>query len=255
MNIKILLITFLTMVFPISGLLAGDYSTRVKIFDDASVRFNPEKLILPIYLVGFGAYGLNHEGEMGKLNNAVKNSMAEIRNGRYCKIDDYIQYLPTISVFGLEYAGIKAKHTFSERLAITATSWIAMGLISTSIKYTVREMRPDNSSANSFPSGHTATAFMGAELVRMEYGIIPGIIAYSMAGAVGYLRMYNERHWLGDVIAGAGIGILSANIGYLLLPLNRKIFNMRSPESVSISAHPCYFPEKNSMGYSLSLHF
>ena len=80
----------------------------------------------------------------------------------------------------------------------------------------------------SFPSGHTATAFMGAELVRLEYGIWWGLAAYSVAGATAFLRVWNNWHWTSDVIAGAGIGILSANAAYWLLPLERKLFRMDS---------------------------
>ena len=65
----------------------------------------------------------------------------------------------------------------------------------------------------SFPSGHTGTAFLGAELVRKEYGWGWGSAAYAVASTTAVLRMYNNEHWLSDVIAGAGLGILCANVG------------------------------------------
>ena len=105
------------------------------------------------------------------------------------------------------------------------TSYVALGAIVNSIKYTVREPRPDGSANNSFPSGHTATTFMGAELVRIEYGDDSpwySVGAYTVAIAVGALRVYNNRHWFTDVFAGAGVGILSARIGYWMLPYTRK---------------------------------
>ena len=43
-----------------------------------------------------------------------------------------------------------------------------------------------------------------------------------MAVATSALRVYNNHHWLSDVIAGAGVGILSARIGYWLLPYTRR---------------------------------
>lgn len=88
--------------------------------------------------------------------------------------------------------------------------------------------RPDGSAFNSFPSGHTATAFVGAEVLRREYWHVSpwiGITGYAVAAGTGFLRMYNNRHWLTDVLAGAGIGILSVEIAYWLYPtLSKAIF-------------------------------
>lgn len=44
-----------------------------------------------------------------------------------------------------------------------------------------------------------------------------GIGAYSVA--TGLMRMANNKHWLSDVLAGAGIGILSTELGYFLADL------------------------------------
>ena len=100
-----------------------------------------------------------------------------------------------------------------------------MGVLTNALKYTVCEMRPDGSARNSFPSGHSATAFMGAELVRLEYGGWAGAGSYSVASATAALRVYNNRHWFNDLLGGAAIGILSANVGYWLLPLERRLLD------------------------------
>ena len=74
----------------------------------------------------------------------------------------------------------------------------------------------------SFPSGHTATAFMTATMLNKEYGHKSpwiGIGAYSVATATGLMRMANNKHWLSDVLTGAGIGILSTELGYYLADL------------------------------------
>ena len=92
--------------------------------------------------------------------------------------------------------------------------------------------RPDGTSFNSFPSGHTATAFMGAELMNQEYkhqSIWYSIAGYTVATGTGVFRMYNNRHWLSDVVAGAGVGILSAKAGYWLYPYVSKLFNGKKP--------------------------
>ncbi len=73
------------------------------------------------------------------------------------------------AVYGLNLAGIKGKNNFRDRTMILATSYLIMGLTVESLKSITRVERPDGSSRNSFPSGHTATAFMGAEFLWQEY--------------------------------------------------------------------------------------
>ena len=65
---------------------------------------------------------------------------------------------------------------------------------------------------------------MGAELVRSEYGNWAGLGAYAVAATVGVLRMYNNRHWINDVLGGAACGFASVRLGLLLLPLEKKLF-------------------------------
>lgn len=78
------------------------------------------------------------------------------------------------------------------------------------LKYTVQRRRPDGSNKQSFPSGHTANAFSWATIGAHYYGWKLGVPAYAVAGLIGVSRMDKNVHYLSDVIAGAGIGILSA---------------------------------------------
>ncbi|MDE6340372.1 MAG: phosphatase PAP2 family protein, partial [Muribaculaceae bacterium] len=130
---------------------------------------------------------------------------------------------------------------FRERIAVEATAYLSMAALVNAAKYTFREKRPDSSARNSFPSGHTATAFTGAELIRMEFGWGYGSAAYVISTGVAFLRIYNDRHWLNDVLAGAGFGILSAHIGYWMLPLYRKWFHWEKiSNQQSFIAAPAY---------------
>ena len=79
--------------------------------------------------------------------------------------------------------------------------------------------RPDGSDNRSFPSGHSAWAFMGATAVANELGGTSGWYpfgAYLLATAVQVERVADRHHYPSDVAAGAGIGILSTQLGYLL---------------------------------------
>jgi len=146
------------------------------------------------------------------------------------RIDDFAQFVPTAGYLGVGLFA-ESEHNLLERSMIATNSTLVMTAAVNALKYTVRRLRPDGSTKNSFPSGHTATAFMGAELVMMEYGGWYGIAAYTFATGVGLMRMYNNRHWFSDVMAGAAIGVLSAHAGYWLLPLERRWFKMEGKSS------------------------
>ena len=193
-------------------------------FVDESTRFNAKQLILPGALIAVGSLGL--VPAVKEINRDIRDEVADMRDGHYFRADDYLQYLPVVSTYGLSLLGAKARHSYLDRTFLIATSYLTMGILVNGLKYTVREPRPTGA-RNSFPSGHTATAFMGAELVRMEYkdaSVWYGVGAYVVATGVGVLRVWNERHWATDVLAGAGIGILSARVAYWLLPFERRVF-------------------------------
>ena len=125
-----------------------------------------------------------------------------------------------------------------------------MGITVNSFKKTASVERPDGSNFNSFPSGHTATAFMGAELMYQEFkdeSIWYGVSGYIVATGTGVFRMYNNRHWLTDVAAGAGIGILSAKAGYWLYPVVSKLFNTKKQKSKTVLI-PFYDGNKTGIG-------
>lgn len=133
--------------------------------------------------------------------------------------DDYLQYLPAAVMLGMKAAGVKGRSSWGRMLLSDAISAAIMSSAVNTLKYTVKMPRPDGSANNSFPSGHTATAFMTATMLNKEYGHLApwvGVGAYSVATATGLMRMANNKHWLSDVMVGAGIGILSAELGYWL---------------------------------------
>jgi membrane-associated phospholipid phosphatase len=133
--------------------------------------------------------------------------------------DDWTQYAPAAVMVGLKTCGYKGRSTWGRMLVSDAFSVAAMAAMVNGVKYSVQRLRPDESAYNSFPSGHTATAFMTATMLHKEYeGISPwfSIGGYTLATLTGVSRVLNNRHWLTDVLAGAAIGIGSVHLGYFI---------------------------------------
>lgn len=166
-------------------------------------------------------------------------------------LDDGLQYVPAAAAVGLDFCGVEARHELRERIALTATAYAAMTAVTGGLKLTVSEQRPDGSDCHSFPSGHAARAFMGAELVRSEYGWQWGVGAYAFATGVAALRVAGDHHYLHDVAAGAAIGVLSARFAYWLLPYERRLFGW-DKNDVTVSALPTYNHATRSIGFALT---
>ena len=131
--------------------------------------------------------------------------------------DNYTQYAPAIVMVGMKAAGIESRSSWGRMLLSDAFSVSMMAGIVQGLKHTTSVVRPDGSNDHSFPSGHTATAFMTATMLNKEYGYKSpwiGFGAYSVATATGLMRIANNKHWLSDVLTGAGIGILTTELGY-----------------------------------------
>ena len=124
-----------------------------------------------------------------------------------------MQFTPIVFDLGAEYLGIEAEHGVVDRAVACAVGYGSMFILTQGLKSLVREQRPDGSNYRSFPSGHTAAAMTGAELVRQDYGWGLGGVFYVGGAAVACGRVIHNRHWWWDTVAGAGIGVLSAWVG------------------------------------------
>lgn len=156
----------------------------------------------------------------GNGSESLKNEVAEERNehifGFENHLDDYAQFAPMAAVYAFELAGMKPRTDWQNRTAILIKGQIVnLGLVYV-LKKTLKETRPDGT-AYSFPSGHTANAFAGATMLDIEYGEnykwVP-YVSYGFASGIGLMRMANNKHYISDVLFGAGLGILSMKVAY-----------------------------------------
>jgi len=210
----------------------------------AEHKFKAKQLIVPGALITAGAVGIAFHDKLGNWGE-----------GHHTCVDDYIQYAPVAANLFLGCFGVKHKHNFVDRIMISATAYAVELALVQGLKHTIRESRPGaENERNSFPSGHTATVFTGAELVRKEYGWGIGSAAYAVAVATGALRIYNNHHWCNDVLAGAGIGILSANVAYWLYPWEKKLFwpKKKNQNTANMMVVPTYEVQHNTIGLAFT---
>lgn len=193
----------------------------------------------------------------GAVVSLYDTDFRRLRNG-YVKsfrhdYDDYLQYAPAALMVGMKACGVESRSSWGRMLVSDAFSAGLMAVAVNSLKYSFRVMRPDGSSRNSFPSGHTATAFMTATMLHKEYGHRSpwySIGGYTLATLTGVTRQLNNRHWMSDVMVGAGIGILATEFGYFIADLIFKEKGLKVRETYIVFdryRHPSF------VGFSVGL--
>lgn len=218
-----------------------------------TLKFSYNQLFIPATLMLYGTVETAVSIKRRMLNYAIGHEVIVHKPERF-QIDNITQYIPAASVYALNLAGIKGKNNLRDRSIILGLSSLFAAISINSIKYTVRKERPDKSASNSFPSGHTAIAFMGAEFLWQEYKNVSvwyGIAGYTIAAGTGVFRVYNNKHWVGDVAFGAGLGILCTKLAYWIYPSVDKAFSKNHKNRNKIAFYPYYNGQKG--GFSLSI--
>jgi len=207
---------------------------------------------IPLFVAGWAVKGdkamfrVNQKAEDGGKKNT--QLLTDFKTG----IDDYTQFFGPAMVVGLKLGGYEGRSDWPRLLSSAFMSYAIMAGFVNGIKYTAKEMRPDGSTANSWPSGHTATAFVGASLLHKEYGLTRSpwwsVAGYGVATATGVMRVLNNRHWISDVMSGAGIGIMSTELGYALCDLLFKGKGLLRNDMVIDSEKPSFFSVSMGVG-------
>ena len=178
-----------------------------------------KKIIVPTSLILGGVLISNSTLELNFQEDLRKGFGKNVNTN----LDDYFRYAPMIEIVAANLAGLKAKnHWFDQAknlFVINLTSFVTIR----SLKGVINKGRPNNEYIfNSFPSGHTTLAFSNATMLYYEYKDNYPIFAYSgygFAATTATLRLLNDRHWVADVIVGAGIGMLITHLVYIFEPL------------------------------------
>ena len=172
-------------------------------------------LAIPAVLITYGAItaqgdaGINHSSQ-----EFVRKQFRPVSTG----FDNTLIIAPYFELGLVALAGVESRNDRINTLLIIAKGEAIMLASTFAVKYLRGETRPNMSDNLSFPSGHTAQAFLAASIVHTEFRDKSqwyGVGAYTIATSVAALRMINDKHWQSDVVAGAGFGILSAHLAYL----------------------------------------
>lgn len=133
--------------------------------------------------------------------------------------DDILQYVPYASALTMKIAGVDGASSWKRFVVNGGLSFVVSSGITYALKHSIHETRPDGTDNRAFPSGHSSIAFSGATVLHKEYGKVSPLISiagYGVATFTAIDRIVRHRHEWHDVVAGAGIGILSTKLCYWL---------------------------------------
>jgi len=210
------LLLFAAIIF-CSSLTAQNISRSLEDTDAVHCHYlRPAALVIPGTFLLYGALKPAITG-IGNIDDTIFQTQLRNHPGFHTNAADYIMWAPSASVYILDAFKVKTKRNFKEHLILDAGSIIITGGVGYAMRLVTRNTKDYNTYYTKFPSGHTANAFRGAEIFRQELKSANPLLSYGgylVATTVGALRIFNKDHLLTQVLAGAGLGILSTKITY-----------------------------------------
>ncbi len=208
---RVLFISYLLLIYI--------FSVNAQVQDTTDKEFAVKKYIIPSVLLVSGALISNSELEQ----NLKESIVSKVGENFEFKIDDYFQYVPVAELYIADIFKVKAKnHWFDQTKYLLISNLITTGIAKV-LKFSINKTRP-NGLQYSFPSGHTTVAFTNATVLYNEFYQTSSLLAYSgylFSTTTGIFRLINNKHWLSDVLFGAGLGMVVTNLVYYFEPLKR----------------------------------
>jgi hypothetical protein len=202
-------------------ILSCAHQSAAQVKDSIRTKKIIHRSILPSVFIAAGIV-VNGSQLEKNLQENIRNSVGE---DFHSDIDDYFQYVPIAEMYLADVLGVKSRnHWFDQTKYLLISNLVTSG-ITHGLKNLTSKTRP-NGGSHSFPSGHTSSAFTNATVLFNEFNETAPLLAYSgyaFATTTGIFRMLNNKHWLSDVLLGAGIGMLVTELVYHFEPF--KAFN------------------------------
>jgi membrane-associated phospholipid phosphatase len=214
-------------------------------------KLSYQSFIVPTALLTGGIFLLNSSSN----NTIQEKSNSFFGNGFSTSIDDFTPLVPLAQIYAGRYMGFKPKNTiYHQTVDIVIANSLTLAVVQIT-KNLVKEERPDGSNNLSFPSGHTAIAFTNATLLFQEYkdsNLWYASSGFVFATATAILRIANNKHYSSDVLAGAGIGLLSGILVTNYNPFQAIKFGRKNRTSAFIYPQ---FGQTNGLGILIKPDF
>jgi len=209
-----------------------------------------KKSILPLSLIVAGTYVNYTGGSLSKVS--LQNNIQRGLNFS-TRADDFLQFAPLAILASADILGLKSKNNFKTQAKNVVLITAANYALVKSIKLISNETRP-NGSKQAFPSGHTSNAFALAGILHHEFKDSNPFLSYSgyvFATTTGVFRVLNNKHWVSDVLVGAGVGMLVTDVFYRLQ--SNKKHKTKRPKNLNAIFVPTV--KQDQLGFSGVLYF
>ncbi|GAB3541846.1 phosphatase PAP2 family protein [Pontibacter brevis] len=188
--------------------------TEAQRLEGDNKRFFKRAVIPAAVLIGVGIYTTGGRGIINSQD--VFDYRTRVFPEFATNADDFLMLAPLAGLYGFNLISSQNRHELSRQTLLL----ISAGTLTSAIVWPTKKLtsieRP-NGKPHAFPSGHTAYAFTIATFMDKEFrhkSPWVSVVSYGIAGGTGVLRVLNNAHWMSDVLAGAGVGILSVNAVY-----------------------------------------
>lgn len=223
-NFFLLLIVFYTAV----GFSQNDtiQIKSIKTIDPTPFKVPQQKINAPFYQRAIGPLFLAAIS-IDLMRDSIKYDLqprfrSVVKDSFRTHVDDWIHYAPVLTMYSADLLKIPAKNTvWNQTKFLIISEAITSGIV-WSLKLGLGIQRPNNGGYTAYPSGHTSQAFVQSQVLFNEFRETAPLLASSgflFSISTGALRVLNNRHWVPDVLLGAGIGMLVTNAVYYFEPL------------------------------------
>ena len=210
-----------------------------------------KSFIAPTALLATGAVLLNSE-----LNGDIQTKSSKVFGTSFRSgADNIFPFVPIAQIYLGKTLGFEPKTNYRNQTVNILVANTATVIVTEIAKRIAKRTRPDLSDNMSFPSGHSAVAFTNATLLYYEYkdsNFWYASSGFLFAGATAAFRLANNKHYASDVLAGAGIGMVSGIIFSHVSPL--KSFRVSKKTNTTAFVYP-QIGNQIGLGTIINPHF